>query len=417
MEDSKKKEKNSEEEILEEDLFGDDDVYKMLLFDHEPEEIIIEETPVDNEIPVVDEWGSMKTFLYEQCEQITKEHNISWQVLYEQTYYTLFNKYNILGENEHALSVEYNRLKNEDLTDKKLRGRVLHEYYSIFLAQNFARIFFVLDKDDPLDVKHKHASNMFPYQDSEILLGIRKGVWDVHGAINNIRLSADPLIEYRTNNTIPDAENKSHIDFVKYLLSLVKGNEQVVAGHIIPHIKDILKIYTIILSNLARHRNVCSEFRYSISRSSIEEYENAKQQVSILESNLWYTHQIIHIHNLGMIGFLDVEKMSTAGKMHVWKYLDRLTLSILRELSIFRVPLEVDIPEEKKENNKFTGDLDNDLWVASFNRFWRLELLDYLIEWIRRLKKHQKWNIPSLKFLREVIPVERKIKKLEGYEN
>jgi hypothetical protein len=73
----------------------------------------------------------------------------------------------------------------------------------------------------------------------------------------------------------------------------------------------------------------------------------------------------------------------------------------------FRVPLEVDIPKDKNESGTFTGDIDNDLWVASFNRFWKLELLDYSLGWIRRLKQNQKWNIPSLKYLREVIPIAR----------
>lgn len=356
------------------------------------------------------EWRQMETFLMEKSEQLTEEQHLTWQDLYEQSYAALYEKYSILGINEYALRQELIRLKQTDAGETWYRGMPFHEHFSIVLAQKLARIFFIIDSGDPVDKKYFEARTMFPFFESDLLAALTSGISRPYDIINEIQLVVNPMFDYRTHLNVQKWATLPPIDFIKYLLSLMKDDEKVAGSQLIHHAKDIMKIFKITHMNLLECRKVIGEYAASRYKSG-EVYYHEKRRLSSLDNDIWYVYKALHVHNLTLIGFLDINKLSNAGKRLIWKYIDRLTMSILYEIAMFRVPIETDIPDEKSDHAQFTGDIEHDLWVASFNRFWRLELLDYNLEWIRRLKQMQKWNIPSLKFLREVIPADRSVKK------
>ncbi len=356
------------------------------------------------------EWKGMELFLLEKSEQLAEEKHLTWQDLYEQSYSSLYEKYRLLGMNEYSLRLELIRQKQNDALEKWYRKMPFHEHFAVVLAQKLARIFFVIDSGDDVEKKYFEARAMFPFFESDLLAALKSGIHQPYDIINELQLVVHPLFDYKTHLNVQKWATLPPVEFIKYLLSLLKGDEKVAGTQMVHHAKDIMRIFKITHMNLLECRKVINE--YSASRFKGDEvYYHEKRRLSTLDNDIWYVYKALHVHNLTLIGFLEIDQLSHAGKRLIWKYLDRLTLSFLYEIAMFRVPIETDIPADKIENGQFTGDIDNDLWVASFNRFWRLELLDYSMEWIRRLKQMQRWNIPSLKYLREVVPAERNVKK------
>jgi hypothetical protein len=95
-----------------------------------------------------------------------------------------------------------------------------------------------------------------------------------------------------------------------------------------------MQIYKIIITNHSECQKIIKE--HASSRFKADDvYYYEKRRLSSLDSDIWYVYQTLHVHNLTMIGFLDLNKMSQIGKLMIWKYIDRLTLSILYEISVF----------------------------------------------------------------------------------